>query len=105
MERKRQSNLVISTMIVALLAFAAIMLLLSAFVIWFADLINSLPLALAITGSALAIASWTTYKVNLLPTLKLLRQEYEQAMVIITLIKSGYDFATRLITQLTRLIR
>ncbi|MFR9503149.1 MAG: hypothetical protein SNH73_01700 [Rikenellaceae bacterium] len=81
----------IPTLLVVVLAFTSAILLLSAFVLWFAELIHSLTLSLTITGVVMGVAAWATYHISLRPTLHLIREEYENAMALISLIRKGYD--------------
>lgn len=97
------SNLVISTLCVAILALSASMLLLFALVIWLSELINSLTLSLLLTGVSLAIASWVTYKLTLSSPLKQLREEYKHAMTIISLFRHAYHCTVNRLSQILSL--
>lgn len=98
-------NLVVSILLLAALTLSSITLLLLAFVTWFAELIGSLTLSLCITGVVMGASAWATYKITLSPTLKLLREEYEKAMSIISLLKLGYECALKRISQLLLLFK
>ncbi len=104
MEKRKTSNVALSALVVVILALSAAMLLLFAFVLWFAEIIGSIPLSLCITGVVLSIIGWATYKVMLSPTLKQLRDEYEKAILIISLIKHGYEYAIKRMAQLISLL-
>ncbi|MFI3279699.1 MAG: hypothetical protein R3Y55_04140 [Rikenellaceae bacterium] len=97
--------MVVSILLVAALSLSSLALLLFAFVIWFAEVINSLPLSLCITGVAMAISAWVTYKIALSAALKELREEYQRAMSIISLLRYGYDCAIKRLTQLLLLFK
>ncbi|MFI3265000.1 MAG: hypothetical protein SNG38_07665 [Rikenellaceae bacterium] len=99
LKKEKSQNLVISTLLVAILALSSVALMLFAFVIWFAEVIHSLTLSLCITSIVLAIGAWVTYKITLSPTLKQLKEEYDRAMTIISLVKHGYDCATKRLSQ------
>ncbi len=99
------SNIVVSTLLISILALSAVMLLLFAFVLWFAELINSLTLALLLTGVTLAIGAWLSYKLTLSPILKELREEYQKAMAIVSIIKMGYECAVKRVSQLFTLLK
>ncbi len=98
-KREKSQNLVVSTLLVAILALSSVALMLFAFVIGFAEVIHSLTLSLCITSIVLAIGAWATYKISLSPTLKQLKEEYDRAMMIVSLIKYGYDCATKRLSQ------
>ncbi|MFI3286836.1 MAG: hypothetical protein R3Y08_09335 [Rikenellaceae bacterium] len=84
-----ESNVVVSTLLVAVLASTAALLLLTAIVVWLADLVGSLCLSLLIVGSIVGIAAYYTYKIQLSPTLRRLREEYEMIAAIAKIIRSG----------------
>lgn len=95
----------IPALLVVVLAFTSSLLLLSAFVIYFSDLINSLTLSLLITGASLALVAYSIYKISLSPTLKKLRDEYEQAIEVIILIRQCYRLISDRIASIISLFK
>ncbi|MFI3333361.1 MAG: hypothetical protein SNI51_01935 [Rikenellaceae bacterium] len=99
--KDQRSNLVVWALLMVIFAFTTALLLLSAFIIWFADLIGSLTLSLSITSLVTAIIALSIYKVSLSPALKQLKEEYEMIIAIINAIRGGCH---TLLSKLLKLI-
>ncbi len=92
-KRVGESNVVVSTLLFAMIALTALLILLTAFIVWFASLIGSLSLSLLITGGALAIIAYAIYKIELHPTLVTLRAEWESLIAVVQMIRRSYNLA------------
>ncbi len=92
-KRVEHTNVVASTLLFAITALTALLLLLSAFIVWFAALIDSLVLSLLVTGGSLAIIAYAIYKIELHPTLVKLRAEWNSLIAVVQMIRRSYNLA------------
>ncbi len=95
-----ESNVVVSTLLVAVLASTSALLLLSAFVVWFADVIGSLPLSLLIVGASAGASALIIYRIYLSPTLRRIREEYEIIVALARVIRGVYQSAIARLLQI-----
>ncbi len=103
--RRTSSNIVVTTLLVAVVSLASALLLLTSFVVWLARVLGSLTISLSITGVVLALAAYLIYRISLAPTLRKLREEYEATMEIIAIIRNGYHTIMRRIAQALDFLR
>ncbi len=87
------SNVVVATLLFAIIAFTALLLLLSALVVWLAALFGSLLLSLVVTGVAMAVVAFAIYQIKLHPILAAVRNDWESVVEVVMLVRRGYNFA------------
>ncbi len=81
-------------------AFASLQLLLFAFVVWFAEILGSIPLALTICGAALGLAGGGIYLIWLRPALSSLQDQLHTISEVAHLISKSYNWIISKIAQI-----
>ncbi len=86
------SHAVIATLLFVISAIAAASLLLFAFVVWFAEVLNSYPMALTITGLALGCVATVIYFSTLRPIVHEISEQVATIYAVAKSAQSGYQW-------------
>ncbi len=95
MEDHKRSNIAVSIILLLIIALCSALLLLCAFIVWLSEVIGSLTMSLSFTGVVLALVAILIYRLSVADELRKIREEYQNAMQIFSLIRSYYHCAVR----------